>query len=59
MEAYLLPNGNLLVPKRAEGDGVLGDGFVEVGTDDDEYKAWMRYYKEQGREPPKREEPPA
>ena len=40
-----LPNGNLLVPKRAvdEKTGAIGDGLVEIGPSDPDYEAWVRY----------------
>ncbi len=42
VRARRLPNGNLLVPIRAEsGDGsVIGDGMVEVAPGSPEYAAW-------------------
>ncbi len=46
--AILLENGNLLVPKRAEGDdqadgtpGVIGDAMIEIAPDHAHYPAWM------------------
>jgi hypothetical protein len=35
-----LPNGNLLVPESAVGDGgrLIGDGYVEIGPDDPDYE---------------------
>jgi hypothetical protein len=36
-----VPDG-LLVPKRAEGDGVIGDGMVLIRPDDPDYAAWER-----------------
>lgn len=33
MRAERLANGNLLVPMRAETDGVIGDGMIEVGPE--------------------------
>lgn len=35
-----LPDGRIRVPKRAEADGVVGDGAVEVGPGDPDYDAW-------------------
>jgi hypothetical protein len=34
-----LPNGNLMVPESAIGDGgrLIGEGYVEVGPDDADY----------------------
>jgi hypothetical protein len=52
VDAYRLPNGNLLVPRRAEAGGVVGDGMVEIGPDDPDYKTWADYYARQGKEPP-------
>jgi hypothetical protein len=53
MDAFLLPNGNLLIPKRAvSSDGTLGDGSVEATPDDPDYKSWMAWYERQGRQPP-------
>ena len=41
-----LPNGNLLVPKRAEGpEGMIGDGVEEIGPDHPDFEAWMRTFK--------------
>jgi hypothetical protein len=39
-----LPNGNLLVPRRAEGPGIVGDGWFEIGPDHPDYaanNAWL------------------
>jgi hypothetical protein len=35
-----LPNGNLMVPESAIGDGgrVIGDAYVEIGPDDADYE---------------------
>jgi hypothetical protein len=35
-----LPNGNLMVPESAMGDGgrIIGDGYVEIGPDDADYE---------------------
>lgn len=53
MQAYKLDNGNLLIPRRAEGEGgLLGDGMVEVGPDDPDYKGWVEWYAKRGEEPP-------
>jgi hypothetical protein len=45
MTVERLPNGHLLVPKRAvdEKTGTIGDGLVEIGPGDPEYEAWVRY----------------
>lgn len=52
MDAIRLPNGNLLVPLRAEGpDGIIGDTQAEVGPGDPEYVRWMDYYQRVGRQP--------
>jgi hypothetical protein len=40
--AILLPNGNLLIPKRAESDGVLGDGMVEIAPEHPDFADWGR-----------------
>lgn len=44
MMAGKLPNGKWLLPKRAEGDGLLGDGFVEVDEDHEEVALWRKWY---------------
>jgi len=43
MKPRFLPNGILLIPKRAESeDGrVIGDGMVEVEPRTPEYEAWI------------------
>jgi hypothetical protein len=39
MQPIELPNGNLLIPARAEGpDGMIGDGVREIGPDDPEFQ---------------------
>jgi len=44
MNARRLPNGNLLIPRRAEGpDGLIGEGMDEIGPDDPEYADWLAY----------------
>lgn len=40
MRAIVLEGGKLLVPRRAEMDGVVGDGTVEIDNSDDEWAAW-------------------
>ena len=42
MKATRLPNGNLLVPMRAESDDgtLVGHGMVEIGPEHPEYAAW-------------------
>jgi hypothetical protein len=41
MNVKRLPNGNLLVPMRAEGpNGIIGDGAVEIGPDHPSYASW-------------------
>lgn len=44
MDAIKLPNGNLLIPMRAESDdGVVGDGMVEVEPGTEEYEEWLPF----------------
>lgn len=45
MKAFRLPNGNLLIPARAEDPktGVIGDGMVEITPDSPEYLGWVPY----------------
>lgn len=44
MKPIRLPNGNLLVPIRAEGpDGMIGDAMVEVKPGTPEYERWAPY----------------
>jgi hypothetical protein len=46
IEARRLANGNLLVPKRAEGpDGLIGDGAEEVAPGTEEYRRWLPWIK--------------
>jgi hypothetical protein len=53
MDAKLLPNGNMLVPLSAQGQGgLLGLGFTEVTPDDPVFQEWMNYYKSRGEVPP-------
>lgn len=48
MNARELPNGNLLVPRRAEGpNGEIGDGMVEIGPDDPGFQVWSDWLRSQ------------
>lgn len=40
-----LKNGSLLVPKRIEGDGFIGDAFVEIKPDSNEYQKFLKEYE--------------
>jgi hypothetical protein len=50
MSARRLPNGNLLVPKRAETEdgNFIGDGMVEVEPGTPEYEMWISFVAESG-----------
>ena len=48
MNATKLPNGNLLIPIRAESDGVVGDAMIEITSDDSRFKAWDGFLSTQG-----------
>jgi hypothetical protein len=37
----------LLVPMRAETDGVVGDGAVEIGPEDPDYQQWAEFLEHQ------------
>lgn len=54
MKAYLLDNGNWLVPMRAEANGVVGDAMIEVPPDHPEAVKWQTWYRQQGVEPPRK-----
>lgn len=42
MNPKRLRNGNLLVPRRAEGPGgLVGDALVEIGPEDPEFESWL------------------
>ena len=42
-----LPDGRIVVPKRAEGeDGTIGDAMVPIGPDDPDYEGWDTMLKE-------------
>jgi hypothetical protein len=43
MNAYQLRNGNLVIPIRAESDGVLGDALVVIGSAHPDYEKWLRF----------------
>jgi hypothetical protein len=52
MQAYRTKDGLLMVPKRAEADGMLGDGFVTLKPGEAEFEKWSAWYEEQGIRPP-------
>ncbi len=60
MQARKLPNGNLLVPMRAvSADGnLLGDGMVEIGPSNPEYKNWLKDAERPNPEPVAKVPPP-
>lgn len=38
-----LPNGNLLITARADGDGVVADGVQEIAPDDPRYQEYLPF----------------
>jgi hypothetical protein len=42
MIARRLPNGNLLIPIRADSEGVQGDASLEIAPDHPDYERWLR-----------------
>jgi hypothetical protein len=48
MRVVKLPNGNLIVPKRAESDdgAVVGDGFEEITPEHPDYQRWLSFVTE-------------
>jgi len=49
MEAERLPNGNLLVPARAEAeDGTIGDGMMEIGPEHPDFERWQEFVEPEG-----------
>lgn len=47
MRITKLKNGNLLVPMRAETNGVIGDGVVEIKPGERFYKEYLSLWKEE------------
>jgi len=48
---YRLPDGDLMVPARAEGpNGVIGDGMLRVSPGDPLYEAWLRHINDDPQE---------
>ncbi len=46
MIVRVLPNGNLLVPVRLEGeDGTIGDATAEIGPDSPDFQNWVKWMK--------------
>jgi hypothetical protein len=43
MKAYKLRNGNLLVPKRATAENIIGDGMIEIDKKHPDYKKWLPF----------------
>lgn len=43
MKAIRLKNGNLLIPIRAEGPGMIGDGEIEIAPGDPRYAEWGKW----------------
>ena len=47
MKVYLLPNGNLLIPVRAQTGNVIGDGMKEITPSAPDYKKWLPFAVEE------------
>jgi hypothetical protein len=46
MNVRKLPNGNLIVLRRAEGPGgIIGDGAEEIGPDHPDYQDYLAWYE--------------
>ncbi|MEK7119955.1 MAG: hypothetical protein AAB824_00215 [Patescibacteria group bacterium] len=45
MKIQKLENGALAVPKRIEGDGIVGDAIVEIKPTQSEYQKYLDQYK--------------
>jgi hypothetical protein len=51
MYARKLPNGDLLVPVRAESeDGTLGDALAAIGPSHPDYAAWLPFVRGEARD---------
>lgn len=45
MKIQKLKNGILLVPKRIENDGIIGDTVIEVKPASDDYNKYLEQYQ--------------
>ena len=45
MKAILKDNGDLIVPMRAEADGIIGDGVATFHPDDEGYEAMLKEWE--------------
>lgn len=43
MIAYVLSNGNMVVPNRAESDGIIGDGMIVISQNNPLFQKWLPY----------------
>lgn len=43
MKSYRLKNKNLVVPFRAESDGIIGDALLVIDQTHPNYAAWLPY----------------
>ena len=51
MYARRLPNGDLLIPVRAESkDGAVGDALKAIGPGHPDYEAWLPFVRGEARE---------
>lgn len=49
MFAKTLPNGNLLIPVRLEGDdGLIGEGMEEITPEDERFEEWKDWTEDNG-----------
>ena len=48
MDAHLLPDGRILVPRLALGDGLRGDGVVALDPSDPLAREWIEWYEGRG-----------
>ncbi len=50
MTVYELPDGRLVVPMRAESEGVIGDGMVPIDESHPDYQKWRDWLDRTGTE---------
>ncbi len=55
MEAYLLPNGNMMVPKCGDDGDIHIDYYEEVRPGSADYKEWVEWFRRIGEEVPESE----
>lgn len=50
MKIFRLPDNRLVVPKRVEAEGMVGDAYVPIDAEDPDYAKWEAWLERMGQD---------